>query len=67
MATVEVDGSETSTDLGYGLTLTGGNEWWVSDNWGLGVATQLFYSDVPDGDTNLTTLALSVMFTATWN
>jgi hypothetical protein len=29
------------TEFGPGLSLVLGKEWWVSDNWGLGVAGQL--------------------------
>lgn len=43
------------SDIGFGLDLDVGKEWWVSDNWGLGVALRLSVArvegsdDLPDG------------------
>lgn len=31
---------------GFGLNLMVGKEWWVSENWGIGVAGQLIYVDI---------------------
>ncbi len=38
--TIGNDATETgnSSDTGWGLTLTLGKEWWVSENWGMGLA-----------------------------
>ena len=59
----------------WGFTFEGqvGKEWWVSDNWGVGVAGQLLLGamqDHPYSNENVPTwqlTALSVLFTATYN
>lgn len=65
-------GKEYSTDRGYGVNLMLGKEWWVSDNWGLGVAGQFLYAVCPDkpvaGVTpDVKTTAFGVLFSATYN
>jgi hypothetical protein len=39
-----------SSDLGIGIDLDVGKEWWVSDNWGLGVVGQFFVASMKDKD-----------------
>ena len=36
-----------SSRIGFGIDLDVGKEWWVSDNWGLGVALKFSLSSVP--------------------
>jgi hypothetical protein len=56
------------TDTGFALNLMAGKEWWVADDWGLGIAGQLFYMSLPDdGDQNLNVLSFALMFSATYN
>ena len=56
---------------GWGVTARVGKEWWVSDNWGLGLAAQFLFSSVPDVGTDGTytviTPATGLMFSATYN
>jgi hypothetical protein len=40
------------SDVGFGLDLDAGKEWWVGDNWGLGVALRLSLASVPAGSEN---------------
>ncbi len=64
------DKSTTDSGTGWGLTLNAGKEWWVSDNWGLGVAGQFLFSSVPDkgsSSANLNTAAFGIQFSATYN
>jgi hypothetical protein len=51
-ADVEQPGEdETSeTDYGFGVNTLFGREWFVSDNWALGFAGQIFFASVPDDD-----------------
>ncbi|HVZ74650.1 MAG TPA: hypothetical protein VHJ20_19845 [Polyangia bacterium] len=62
---------DTKTGVGFDALL--GKEWWVSTDWGLGVAGQLVYASVKDrvpaGDPEptLTTWGFNVLFTATYN
>ena len=73
MASIETDYATFDTDLGYGLNMMIGKEWWVSDNWGLGIAAHLFYSVIPDNDdyieeeTYLNTASIGILFSATFN
>ncbi len=63
----------SESDAGLGLNLVGGKEWWVSDNWGLGVAGQLFAARVKDSEVLMnskptwTLFGFSLAFTATFN
>lgn len=46
----EEDDDEATSDLGLGLAAAVGKEWWVSSNWGLGLALQLYLGGMKDGD-----------------
>lgn len=58
-----------STDLGIGLSFTVGKEWWVSRDWGLGIAGQLHVASMrdPNFDTRMRATAFSMLFSATYN
>ena len=60
---------EFETDSGMGLSVMIGKEWWVSDNWGLGVAAAYRQSNMTskDGDTDWTTNAFNILFSASYN
>lgn len=65
-------GSTTRTDKGYGVNLMAGKEWWVSDNWGLGIAGQLLYTNCPSkpsaaGKPDVESTSFGVLFSATYN
>jgi len=60
------------TDAGLALQLLVGKEWWVGDNWGLGVAGALGYHNVSDeddlgNDVDWTGANLGLMFSVTFN
>ena len=62
------------SDFGVGFEGLVGKEWWVSDNWGLGVAGQFVYASMKDKDTfgtgnppTWTSTAFSLLFSATFN
>jgi len=61
--------SVDGTDLGVGLGLTLGKEWWVSHDWGLGIAGQLSASSMKDAsyDMRWTGVTASLLFSATYN
>jgi hypothetical protein len=71
------DNTETrsETDFGPGLSLTFGKEWWVSDNWGLGVALNLFVARMKDKEAAYPGFdkpvwrgtAVSLLFSASFN
>lgn len=56
-------------EVGYGLALTGsvGKEWWVSDNWGLGIAVQGVYAFAKGDDLTFNTGGGLLLFSATYN
>lgn len=45
----EEDDDEATSDLGVAVTAAVGKEWWVSKNWGLGLALQLYGGAMKDG------------------
>jgi hypothetical protein len=60
------------TDLGVGLKLAVGKEWWVGDHWGLGIALHYAISWNHDsagivGSSTLATNAFTIDFCATYN
>jgi hypothetical protein len=64
------DGAHTPfrTDLGFGGTLTLGREWWVADEWGIGVAANAHFSRIQDQDAvTWHNGTFGLQFTATWN
>lgn len=61
------DEVKIETDSGYGIDLILGKEWWVSDQWGLGIAAQLVHINVKDVDRRLTGSGFHLMFSATYN
>jgi hypothetical protein len=62
-----------SSRAGFAIELDCGKEWWVSDNWGLGVALRLSHASVPPGDiqpnspSQLGATGFGVLFSATYN
>lgn len=68
---VKVNGDEYSTEKGYGVNVMLGQEWWVSDNWGLGIAGQFLYTSCPDNvgtvKPDFNTTSYGVMLSATYN
>ncbi len=60
----------TESDLGFYGSVIAGKEWWVSDNWGLGVAARLGMASIPDkeaSDLTWNTFTGTVGFSATYN
>jgi len=68
------DGNDVGkTNLGFGLNLSVGKEWWVSDNWGLGGAVQFMAARMEDqgepggGKPTWTSVAFALALSATFN
>jgi len=57
------------TDTGIGATLMVGKEWWVSADWGLGVAGIAYLASmkVTNDDSRVTAEAVSLVLSATYN
>jgi hypothetical protein len=59
-----------SSKAGLALELSAGKEWWVSHDWGLGLAAELIFASMKDQDDPTVTWsvgALSLVFSATYN
>ena len=70
MLSVDVGGTTLETDNGFALRLAVGKEWWVSDNWGIGLNVQYAHSSNKDQGTDPPTWGsnwFGVAFSATYN
>lgn len=72
VAWLEIDRSTTShSDAGFGANLDLGKEWWVSDNWGLGLTARFWFTNVnvPESFSEVAynMFGSAVLFSATYN
>jgi hypothetical protein len=58
-----------NTSPGIGLSFTVGKEWWVTPDWGIGIAGQFHVASMndPTYDSRMRTVVLSLLFSATYN
>ncbi len=65
----EYQGSSTTTKAGFAIRLAVGKEWWVADNWGIGLNAQYAHSsnEVENGGPTWGTNWFGVAFSATYN
>ena len=57
-----------SSDNGYGLYLNIGKEWWITGNWGLGLAVFDYFGYVPDkAGGNIRNRVFGILLSATFN
>jgi len=66
-ATVTGDEGRFETAKGRGVKFALGKEWWVSRNWGLGVAGITTLASVPHFDSTVKTSNFLLAFTASYN
>ena len=61
--------SAGETDFGVGLSFMCGKEWWITPDWGIGLAGRLHWANMRDPvyDTHLNGLAFALLFSATYN
>lgn len=68
---VQVDDETVGeTDFGPGFSGMIGKEWWVSDNWGLGIAGQIMFASMKDkdsSDVSWTSTGGGLLFSATYD
>jgi len=66
---VEEGGSELDTDSGFAMRLAVGKEWWVSDNWGIGLNVQYAFgsNDLTDTTSSFDSSWFGAAFSATYN
>ncbi len=67
--TLDIDGDDETSDTGLAFDAGIGKEWWVSDNWGLGVSATAGYHSIPPGDAdgNFKGTSFAIRFSATRN
>ena len=58
-----------NTNLGIGFSFMVGKEWWVTPDWGIGIAGQFHIASMyhPTFDTRMRASAFSLLFSATYN
>lgn len=69
------DGTTDEYETDFGPSFTGqiGKEWWVSDNWGLGLAGQILVGSLKDddedfgGEVTWSTVGFGLLFSATYD
>lgn len=70
---VETPSNSDNSRLGFAFDLDVGKEWWIDDDWGLGVALRFSHADVPPQESaiapgeHLRANAMGVLFSATYN
>lgn len=65
---VSANGTDANSDWGVGARLALGKEWWVSDDWGLGLAGLVSWSSNKDqGAETISSWGLGLAFSATYN
>jgi hypothetical protein len=72
VATLTIGKEEGSSEAGLGFDLAVGKEWWISDNWGLGLAINTQFSRLTDKDDSgkeydLGNVFFGLLFSATYN
>jgi len=72
--TMQYNNAQSTSESGFGFQIKGGKEWWVSDNWALGVAGGLAYISANDKTVSgsnysgkLSTTKFFVVFNTTFN
>jgi hypothetical protein len=64
---IDTDNHRREMDTGYGIRLAVGKEWWVSDEWGLGLNLQGAWSTNEDQEDTRDSYWIGIAFTATYN
>ena len=67
--TFEQNGEEFESEIGFSVHAAVGKEWFVNSDWGLGVAAELTWADVPTevDDASASYLGFNVAFSFTYN
>ena len=60
---------KASSSLGIGFQLLAGKEWWISENWGIGIAVAMSYGSADDKDDTgeMSAFGINFFITATYN
>jgi hypothetical protein len=70
LRTSDADDDGESTDVGLGVNLDAGKEFWVGPDWGLGVAARVWWSMIKDKEGTLESdvsfVGAALLFSATY-
>ena len=68
-ASINVEGTTFEADWGLAINALVGKEFWVGNEWGIGLAAQLIWSNVPTevDSADASYLAFNILFSATYN
>ena len=58
---------DSESESGFSAFFAGGREWWVSDNWGLGVGAEIEVGSIKEEDTEISLGSFSIYFSATYH
>ncbi len=70
VATINVEGDTQESNIGFGINFLAGKEWWVGEQWGLGVSAYFRYGSQTDQDIDDLTISgysFGLLFSATYN
>jgi hypothetical protein len=68
----EFNGTTIRSDTGFGANVMAGKEWWISANWGIGIAGQFLYTNCPERPVagarpDEESTSFGILFSATYN
>lgn len=74
-ATIEAEGETGDSEYGFGFNAMIGKEWWVGDQWALGVSAYGYYSTMKDKGTieginyeyDINNFSVGLLFSVTYN
>jgi hypothetical protein len=69
-ATIKSEGKSHSSNIGFGFNFMAGKEWWVGEQWGLGVSVYFRYgsqTDKDDEDLTISGYSFGALFSVTYN
>lgn len=74
-ATIEANGETGESEIGFGFNAMVGKEWWVGDQWALGVSAYTYYSTMKDNgifeginyEFDINNFSVGLLFSATYN
>lgn len=58
---------ELSKQWGFGFNLSAGKEWWVGEQWSLGIGVSGFYCSTSDSYLSASSYSINLLFSVTYN
>lgn len=67
VATSGFSSASEGTPIGWGINVGVGKEWWVGEQWGLGLGLDGFYCSASNSYLSVNSYSVSLVFTVTYN